>query len=193
MWEGMDWIDLAQVRDMWQAFVNFGFCIVRVIWLAEELLTSQERLCCMHLISSLFQKRKYSRDIDLWHNCVTSCSLANVKSIIEILVQFLGRPVLYCLPHHALTFYFLQTKMEMLINKFVVISLYCFSCLCFNPLAAIFLLGWAVSSLWLQVVFWVSQTVDQNTSCTNYYFSVQRNLLHNVTYKGVFSCYMQKT
>lgn len=168
---------------------------MRVIsWLAEELLTSQEGLCCMHLISWLFQKRKYSWDIDLWHSCVISCWLENVKSIIEILVHFLGRPVLYCLQHHALTFYFLQTKMETLVLKFVVISLYCFSWLRFNTLAAIFLLGWAVSSLWLQVVFWVSQTEEPRIQAAPITISVYNSIYYiTVTYKGVFSCYMQKT
>ena len=101
------------------------------------------------------------------------------------MVQFLGRPVLYCLPHHALTFYFLQTKMETLVHKFVVITLYCFSWLFFNTLAAIFL---RLSCQQLMIAGCVMGFTDcgtQNTSCTNYYFSVQLNPLHK--------CYIQRS
>jgi hypothetical protein len=42
----MDWTDLAQDKDMWQAIANmvkFGFDKMwRVCWLAKELLPSQE-------------------------------------------------------------------------------------------------------------------------------------------------------
>ena len=148
---GRAWTELIWLRTgtssrlLWTQSWTFGFRKAWVIYqLAEELLTSQECLCCMHLISWLFRKRKYSQDLDLWHSFVTFCWLANVKSIIEILVQFFGRWVLYWPPHHALTFYFLQTTMEV-VHKFVVISLYFFSWLCFNRLAAIFPLCWAVS------------------------------------------------
>lgn len=54
--------------------------------------------------------------------------------------------------------------MEMLVHKFVVISLYCFSWLCLYTLAAIFLLGQAVSSLWLQVVFTIVPVQFQTVS-----------------------------
>jgi len=51
----MDWTDLAQDRDMWQAIANmvkFGFDKMwRVCRLAKELLASQERLYSMQLSS----------------------------------------------------------------------------------------------------------------------------------------------
>jgi hypothetical protein len=48
----MDWIDLVQNRDRWQAVVNvvmnLGFHKMREIsWLAANWLASQEGLCCM--------------------------------------------------------------------------------------------------------------------------------------------------
>jgi hypothetical protein len=51
-WEDMDWIDLAEDRNRWQALVNmvinFGFHKMRGIsWLAKKRLASQEELCSM--------------------------------------------------------------------------------------------------------------------------------------------------
>jgi hypothetical protein len=47
---GMDWIDLAQVRDMWWALENAAmyfwfYKMRRISWLTEDRLTSQEGLC----------------------------------------------------------------------------------------------------------------------------------------------------
>jgi hypothetical protein len=73
----------------------------------------------------------------------------------------------------------------MLVHKFVVITLYCFSWLFFNALAAIFL---RLSCQQLMIVGCVMGFTDcgtQNTSCTNYYFSVQLNPLHK--------CYIQRS
>jgi hypothetical protein len=51
----MEWIDLAQDRDMWQAIanmVNFGFDKMwRVFWLAKELSASPEGMYCIQLSS----------------------------------------------------------------------------------------------------------------------------------------------
>ena len=46
-WEGMDWMDLAQDRVMWQAVVNVVinlrfYKVWAVTWLARELLACQE-------------------------------------------------------------------------------------------------------------------------------------------------------
>jgi len=53
---GLDWIDLAQDGNRWQAVVNMAVKLrflenVGVAWLAEELLTSQEGIWCMKLVS----------------------------------------------------------------------------------------------------------------------------------------------
>ena len=49
---GMDWIELDEDRDRWQALVNLvmnlGFYKMRGIsWLAANWLASQEGMCCM--------------------------------------------------------------------------------------------------------------------------------------------------
>jgi hypothetical protein len=54
----MDWIDLAQERDRWQASVTtvmtFGFHnIWGMSWLAEDLLASEEGICSLELVSWL--------------------------------------------------------------------------------------------------------------------------------------------
>ena len=53
---GMDWIEVAQVRDGWlalvNALINFGFRRIRGIsWLVENLLASREGLCFMEQVS----------------------------------------------------------------------------------------------------------------------------------------------
>ena len=54
----MDWITLAQDKDMWWGLVNVVM-ILRVLYnavissLAENLLASQERLCSTYLVSYL--------------------------------------------------------------------------------------------------------------------------------------------
>jgi hypothetical protein len=53
----MDWIDMAQDSDRWRALVN-AVTILRfhkmlgISWLAEDLLTSQEGLYSIELVSS---------------------------------------------------------------------------------------------------------------------------------------------
>jgi len=52
----MDWIDLAQERDMQQAFVNAVmnlrfYKILGILWQAEGLLASQKGLWSMELVS----------------------------------------------------------------------------------------------------------------------------------------------
>jgi hypothetical protein len=54
-WESMDWMDLAQDRDKWQAVVNsvmdFRFCVKwGIVRLAEELSASEEGLCCRDMV-----------------------------------------------------------------------------------------------------------------------------------------------
>jgi len=54
----MDWIDLVQAKDRWRVVVN-GVMNLRVtqngeggfFWLAEELLASQQEICCMEGVS----------------------------------------------------------------------------------------------------------------------------------------------
>jgi len=49
----MDWIDLPQDRDKWQAVLNtinkLKFTLHAGVWLAEKLLATQEELCWMVL------------------------------------------------------------------------------------------------------------------------------------------------
>ena len=52
----MDWIDLAQDKDRMRTLLkrkwSYGFRKMQAIcWLAEELLTFQEGLCSMELVS----------------------------------------------------------------------------------------------------------------------------------------------
>jgi hypothetical protein len=60
VWDGADWIKLAQDRDQWWALentvMNFRFHKRRGIsWLAETLLASQDGLCSMELVASYAQ------------------------------------------------------------------------------------------------------------------------------------------
>ena len=52
----MDWIDVVQDRDRWWALVNAVMNLralqnVGNLWLAENRLASQERLCSMEYVS----------------------------------------------------------------------------------------------------------------------------------------------
>jgi hypothetical protein len=48
VWEGVDWISMAQNKNWWRAIVNtFGF----LSWLAERLSVSQEGFCSMEWLS----------------------------------------------------------------------------------------------------------------------------------------------
>jgi hypothetical protein len=54
----MDWIDLAQDRDKWLALLNEVMNIrvhkMRgICWLVDDLLTSQEGLCSVQLVTIL--------------------------------------------------------------------------------------------------------------------------------------------
>jgi len=51
-WESVDWINLAQDKDKWQAFVSMEVSLrFHKMWeisdVAKELLSSQENPCCM--------------------------------------------------------------------------------------------------------------------------------------------------
>ena len=51
-WESMDWINLAQDMDKWQAFVSMEMSLrlhkmQEISDLAKELLGSQEKRCCL--------------------------------------------------------------------------------------------------------------------------------------------------
>jgi hypothetical protein len=55
--DGLDWTDVTEERDRWRAVVdnvmNFGFQEMRGIsGIADELLSSNEELCFMHLLVS---------------------------------------------------------------------------------------------------------------------------------------------
>jgi len=51
----MDWIYVPQNRDMWYVLVNVIMELQVEIWclpgIAEDLLASQERLCCMEVLT----------------------------------------------------------------------------------------------------------------------------------------------
>jgi hypothetical protein len=49
--EGMDWIDLAQDRGSWCAFVNSVMKMRGIAWLDDDLLASEEGLCSLEQIS----------------------------------------------------------------------------------------------------------------------------------------------
>ena len=55
-WEGMDWINLAQDRDKWQAVVNVVMKLqvhirLGISWLAKQLLASPEGPCSILSVS----------------------------------------------------------------------------------------------------------------------------------------------
>jgi hypothetical protein len=91
----MDWIDLAEDRDRWQAFgngvMNFRFYkMLGVSWLAEDLLATQKGCCFMELVMELLDTSQWFRvNLRALQNCgynvyiIIGYLLRLVRSVIE--------------------------------------------------------------------------------------------------------------